>query len=176
MFDFYRTQYVRNLLVAVCPCQEQRDNVQRLYRPSAHGWAGGLVPATPQTPGQVLWPPLACRGDVLGQLHGLRGWGEDQHFSSRSTMGGQPWGDSHPRAGGTLADTPPVTLISLSKNPVLPVALGSGPSSTPDPWTDNTVSAWTAPQEGKKSKKCTDRPFDRAKNASRLQKLLGDTT
>lgn len=45
MFDFYRTQYVRNPLVAVCPCQEQRDNVQRLYRPSAHGWAGGACPS-----------------------------------------------------------------------------------------------------------------------------------
>lgn len=113
--------------------REQRANVQRLYRPSCPwrglGWP---LPATPQTPGQVVWS-LAWPAEVASWDSPM---GSEDEVRTSISPQGAPWGDSHPRAMGTLANPPPVTLSSLSKNTVLPVALGSGPSSTPDLWTD----------------------------------------
>lgn len=139
-------------------------------------WDGAASPShttDTRAGGVVIWRDMQ-RVASWDSSTGLRWWGEDQHFSSGRTMGGQP-PQSH---GNTLADTSPATPSSHSKNPVLPVALWSdalhGPPRPLDRQPHNTVSAWTAPQEGKKCRKYTDGPLNSAKNASRLQKLPGD--
>lgn len=129
-----------------------------LYRARATvGW-GGLSQPHPRAQSR-------CCGH-LAITQRVTSWdrGEDQHFSSGGTLGGQP-SQSH---GDTLADSAAVTpspTAGAQRFHALRSMIHTWPL---DRQTHNIVSAWMASQEGKKCKKYADSPFNRAKNDSRL--------